>query len=119
MESDRLVDTRESGATPRFRVDGAELRPPTPHAFALPASSEIRLLTMWLLREDVTLSEFGERLSKFGGLSRYVCAVANYRGRRHEVMIRNPVHASAYLGIRGLQEILEPLVADNENAIAS
>ena len=109
MPAGKLIDEADSKATPKFRVDGAELQPPTPHAFSLPKPSEIRRLALWLDRDDVTLNEFGEKLARYGGLTRYVCAVANYRGRQREALIRDPIHASAFLGITGLQRILEPL----------
>ncbi len=101
-----------SRSTPKFRVDGAELKPPTPHAFQLPNTSEIRRLNRWLQSEDITLQEFGEKLAQYGGLGRYVVAIANHRGRHRETMIRQPVHAAAFLGISGLQKILEPLAEE-------
>ncbi|MEQ9408599.1 MAG: hypothetical protein RIK87_12765 [Fuerstiella sp.] len=105
----RSNQTEDGKATPRFRVDGAELLPPTPHAFSLPETSDIERLTRWLYQEDLTLNEFGGKLAKYSGLSRYVCAVASYRGREREALIRDPVHACAYLGISGLRTVLEPL----------
>ena len=118
MDDSLELDDDEK-ATPKLRFDGAELKPPTPHAFSLPKPSEIRRLTLWLDRDDVTLNEFGEKLGRYGGLSRYVCAVANYRGRQREASIRDPVHASAFLGISGLQGVLVPLIDAAESAHAS
>lgn len=109
--SNDVMKTKQTDqkATPKLRIDGAELKPPTPHAFSLPRPSDIRRLALWLERDDVTLNEFGEKLARYGGLSRYICAVASYRGRAKEAIIRDPVHASAFLGIRNLQDVLRPL----------
>ena len=104
--------TPRSGATPKLRLDKAELAPPAPHAFQLPDKSDIRRLAKWLDRDDLTLNEFGEKLARYPGLSRYVIAVANYRAIDQEAMIRSPVHASAYLGITGLQRVMSPLIAE-------
>jgi len=113
MASTRAHTTNSnSKSTPKYRLDGAELKPPTPHAFTLPNTSEIRRLNRWLQHEDLTLQEFGEKLAQYGGLGRYVVAIANHRGRHRETSIREPVHAAAFLGISGLQKILEPLIEE-------
>ena len=102
--------TRRSA--PKLRIDRAELAPPKPHVFDLPAASDIRRLARWLDRDDLTLQEFGEKLTRYPGLSRYVIAVANHHSVRQEAMIREPVHASAFLGITRLQRLLEPLTVE-------
>ncbi|APZ92629.1 hypothetical protein [Fuerstiella marisgermanici] len=113
MASTRANTTNsKSKSAAKYRVDGAELKPPTPHAFTLPNTSEIRRLNRWLQHEDLTLQEFGEKLAQYGGLGRYVVAIANHRGRHRETSIREPVHAAAFLGISGLQKILEPLIEE-------
>lgn len=96
-------------ATPKFRIDSAEKSAPTPHAFQLPEQSDISRLARWLDRDDLTLHDFGERLSRYPGLSRYIIAVANHSIRRQEGVISEPVHAAAFLGISGLRRVFEPL----------
>ena len=105
--------SRGKGATPKLRLDKAELAPPVPHAFQMPERADIQRLAKWLDRDDLTLNEFGEKLARYPGLSRYVIAVANFKAAHHEAMIREPVHASAYLGISGLQRVLTPLISDS------
>lgn len=96
----------------KIRIDKAELAAPKPHAFQLPDASDIRRLARWLDRDDLAINEFGEKLSRYPGLSRYIVAVANHKAAHREAMIREPVHASAYLGINGLQQILSPLTTE-------
>ena len=108
---------RIDGAAPKkLRLDKAELKPPVPHAFQLPDISDIRRLAKWLDRDDLTLNEFGEKLARYPGLSRYVIAVANFRAVDSESMIREPVHASAYLGINGLQRVFTPLLTQGDKS---
>lgn len=112
MEKPGISSQAQNKSMPKYRIDRAELAPPKPHVFNLPDASDIRRLARWLDRDDLTLHEFGEKLAKYPGLSRYVIAVANYSAVRRESMIREPVHAAAFLGIAGLKRILSPLTVE-------
>ncbi|MCA9051328.1 MAG: hypothetical protein KDA89_21470 [Planctomycetaceae bacterium] len=108
-------DEEEGKATPRFRVDAAHDPPPTPHLYTLPAPADIRRLALWLERDDVTMNEFGEKLGRYSGLSRYVIAHANWTTRNRDHNIHSPTHAAAFLGSRRLQNLLQPLAAEGES----
>ena len=112
MTAETSEKKTSEGATPKFRIDAPELTLPKPHAFDLPQAADIRRLAKWLERDDVTLGEFGEKLARYPGLSRYVIAFANYSAVRREGVIREPVHAAAFLGVSSLRRILEPLTTE-------
>ncbi len=125
------IDDKDDKATPRFRVDQSRLEPPPSHVFDLPDVGDIQRLTRWLEDDGCSISDFGERLARHGGLSRYVIAVANHTAAlakftvhtefglhtesavRAESGIRDPTHAAAFLGMRGLQRVLQPLTVES------
>ena len=121
----RDIDDDDTKATPRFRVDAAQFKPPPPHTFDLPGIVEIRRLALCLDGEEVNISDFGERLASHQGLSRYVIAVANHTAAlskssvraasavREDSVIREPTHAAAFLGLRGLRRVLDTLTVES------
>jgi len=121
----REIDEDDAKATPKFRVDGSQLKPPPPHAFDLPKTVEIRRLALCLDSDEASISDFGERLASHQGLSRYVIAVANHTAAlskstaraasaiREDSVIREPTHAAAFLGLRGLRRVLNSLTVES------
>lgn len=102
----------DSKATPRWRLHQPQRQPPSPHLFDFPKKPEIRLLLVQLEDEDVELRGFARRLTTFPGLNRYVLAMANYRLAAVDRRIDDSAHASVLLGIRGLHDVLEPLLEE-------
>ena len=121
----REVDEDDGNATPKFRLDSSQLKPPQPHIFDLPGIVEIRRLALCLDSDQASISDFGERLATHRGLSRYVVAVANHTAAlskstlraqsavREDSAIREPTHAAAFLGLRGLRRLLTPLTVES------
>lgn len=100
-------------ASSRLRVDVAHTKAPSPHIFELPDISDIRRLVRWLDSEETSISDFGERLARYDGLSRYVVAMANHSAAHPESSIRVPTHAAAFLGLSGLKRVLTPLTVES------
>ena len=92
--------------TRTWRVDSAHRQPPQPKLFDLPNRYEIQRLLMLLDDEDLDLRQFSKELSPNPGLKRYLIACANFRLVSRDNRIRDAVHAFAYLGMRGMKEIL-------------
>ncbi len=119
------IDEDDGRASPRFRLDATQLNPPSPHIFDLPEISDIKRLELCLDREEMSISDFGQRLASFRGLSQYVIAIANHTASlsrktvhqesdvRPESVIREPTHAAAFLGLRGLRRVLNPLTLES------
>ncbi|MCP4785849.1 MAG: hypothetical protein GY903_05965 [Fuerstiella sp.] len=124
------IDEENGKATPRFRLDPLQLERPAPHIFDLPATRDIQRLALCLDREEMSISDFGERLASYDGLSQYVIAVANHTAavarstvraqsprreesaERRDSGISEPTHAAAFLGLRGLRNVLSPLAEE-------
>ena len=107
------ADAEDGKATPKFRLDAAHREPPSPHMFSLPDQSDLRRLSLWLDHEDVTLSEFGEKIARYNGLSRYLMAYANWASHRKDSHIHDPTHAAAYLGITRLKTTFNQLIGEH------
>lgn len=96
--------------TRMMRIDQSRLPVPEPAMFTIPEAADLRRLLLRLEDDDVDAHVFAERLVKHPGLSSYVIAFANYRARSPDSQIIDPIHASAFLGINGLHEVLKPLL---------
>lgn len=103
----------ESNTTRRWRLDQPHRQPPNPQLFDFPKKPEIRLLLVQLDDEDVELRNFARRLSMYPGLNRYVVSMANYRLAAVDRRVNDSAHAAVLLGIRGLHNVLEPLLEDD------
>ncbi|MCP4170411.1 MAG: hypothetical protein GY758_06515 [Fuerstiella sp.] len=113
MDTEYRTDSDEDcGEVTTVRFDSAQLAPPSPHAFDLPETFEMKRLARWLEGHEINLNEFGERLSSYDGLSRYVVAVANHSAASAVSAISEPTHAAAFLGQRTLRRLLSPLAME-------
>jgi hypothetical protein len=112
-ENRAALDEHEGEAAPRVRLDSAQFAPPSPHAFDLPDRGEMERLSKWLDGHEININEFGERLARHDGLSRYVIAVANHSAQNADSAICEPTHAAAFLGQRALQRLLSPLAVES------
>lgn len=92
-----------------WRIDGQHREPPNPHMYDIPEEQTIRLLIDHLNHPDADLNKIGSRMARFSGLARYVVAYGNYMLASENNRLREPVHATVYLGTRRLNELLQDL----------
>ena len=105
FEKGRLMDERESGRQ-NWCLDQSQRKTPNPHMFDLP---EIRLLIEQLEEPEFEYRTVARKRAAHLGLKRQVLVYVSFLLNSNELRILKPVHATVYLGIRRLHDLLDSL----------